>query len=824
MMAVRAAVCVTLVSSVLLTIASTLAHSQEETTDAAAVDDWYYPQEEPAERAALKIPSLLDVQEPNVVFASADDGQPIRVPVGGELDGWRVAETLAEPEPIVVIERECDRWGLILFLGKGRIVAEVRKAIGRLQKICGPKVCFPESYAKRLMESKEDILAGHVLASQEDPSYATVAQLLPPLHMDWSIDTPKDTYTFIGTPESPRKYAVGPDGSIGFRYVSHRREPLLQEVHFEPSKDLPKMAGPVAAKRGLLGGYLPTVNFGFFDTEKQFGWELCVLVGPDEPAAAFARVRRTDGQVTFHQINPQRMLKDGKAFFAALLKLHLSWKAFLERGMQLRIGDRRVMDATRAAIVRAMSSYANLHPKYGLGAYWRKSAEGFPPPTISFNTCLLDWAFCKEAEERIGYYLDHFVKPDGTLDFYGTAVSEYGQLLDLIVKCARQSGDMKWFDARRESLDRIVEHLFRLRAVGIESRPRDAVTHGLLYGSPESDTRKATDYYFSGNVWTWRGLLELGKLYVELGRQRDAPELAERGKRLLAECDVLREDILRAVDRSIVREGERPFLPPIAGHRTPFKAMWESTLSTYTNYRYWLETISAGCLSPEHERMMLDYRRTEGGELLSMTRFQQNLLDDWPYWHQARNLLAHDRVDQYLLGYFSHIAHHQTRGTFTSFELVYIDGTDSRRIYDDYCVPSQMTVPLMTRWMLAFEERDRDKLWLCRAVPRAWLTEGLSFHGALTRWGPVGLQLEPADGLRSFTARIALAAGAKPDILLRVRHPERMRIIQCDVDGGHCEEIDTNRELVRLKPTGQTVNVKLTFQPRSRSTNSKGSN
>jgi len=812
MMAMRAAVSVTVVSSVLLAIASTLAYSREETTSTTAVDDRYYPAEEPAERAALKVPSVLDIRERGVVFASADEGQPVHVSVGGEFDGWRVAETLAEPEPIAVIERECDRWGLIVFLGKGKVVAEVRKAVGRLRKICGPQVHFPESYAKRLMESKVDILAEQVLASQEDPSYATVARLLPPLHDDWSFDTPKDTYTFIGTPEASRKYAVGPDGSIGFRYVSHRRKPLLQEMHFDLRKELPKMTGPVAAKRGLLGGCLPAVNFGFFDAEKQFGCELCALVAPGESASAFARVRCTDGQVTFYQINPQRTLEDGKPFFAALLKLHLSWKAFFERGMQLKIGDRRVMDATRAAIVRAMSSYANLHPKYGLGAYWRTSAEGFPPPTISFNTCLLDWAFCKEAQERIGYYLDHFVKPDGTLDFYGTAVSEYGQLLDLAVKCVRQSGDVEWFDAHQESLDRIVEHLFRLRATGKESESRDAVTYGLLYGSPESDTRKATDYYFSGNVWTWRGLLEIGKLYIELGRQRNAPELTERGKRLLAECEVLREDILRAVDRSIVREGERPFLPPIAGHRTPFKTMWESTLSTYTNYRYWLETISAACLSPEHERMMLDYRRTQGGELLSMTRFQQNLLDDWPYWHHARNLLTHDRVDRYLLGYFSHMAHHQTRGTFTSFELVYIDGTDSRRIYDDYCVPSQMTVPLMTRWMLAFEERDRDTLWLCRAVPRPWLIEGLSFRDALTRWGPVGLRLEPADGLRSYTARITLAEGAKPEILLRVRHPERMRIVQCDVDGGHCEQIDANRELVRLRPTGQTVDVRLAFR------------
>lgn len=779
--------------------------------DTETIDDWYYPDGESAEREGLSLPLVVEVEAEGVLLAPAGGAELVRVPVGGELDGWCVAEAFPGFDPVAVIERGLDRWGVIVFLGKRGIVAEVRKAVGRLDRMDGPTRPFPADRGSELMAAKEDVLAEQVLASGRDPSYAQVASLLPPLHSDWSLDTPADTYTFIGTAEAPRKYAVAPDGTIGFRYVSHNRKPLLEQVLFEPRKMVPAMGDRVAAKRGLLGGYLPAINYGFHDPETDFGWELCAFMAPGEPASPFARIRRTDGRTTFYQLDPFKELEDGKAFFSALLRLHQHWEGFFARGMQLELGERRVLDATRAGIVRAMTSFAGLHPKYGLGAYWRESAEGFPPPTISLNTCLLDWGFAKEAQARIGYYFDHFVKPDGMLDYYGTAVSEYGQLLDLAVKCVRQTGDLAWFDAHRRTIERIVGHLLKLREDRKQSQPRDAVTYGLLYGSPEADTHKMTDYYFSGSVWAWRGLLEAGKLYVELGRRGDDVGLVEDGERLFAECTALREDILRAVDRSIVLQGDRPFLSPIAGYDKPFDAMWQDTLSTYTNYRYWLETISAGCLLPEHERMMLDYRLTQGGELLSMTRFEKELLDDWPYWHQARNLLTHDRIERYLLGYYAHQAHHQTRGTLTAFELVYIDGTDSRRIYDDYCVPSQMTVPLMTRWMLVFEEQDRDTLWLCKAVPRAWLRRGLSFSRALTRWGPIDFRLEPSQDLSEYRARIRLSAGVKPKLMLRVRHPTGMRVTECEATGAQCEAIDPDRELVCLVPAVEAIDVQLTF-------------
>jgi hypothetical protein len=534
----------------------------------------------------------------------------------------------------------------------------------------------------------------------------------------------------------------------------------------------------------------------------------------DESATVHVRVRRSDGQTAFYRLAPLEKLSDGKAFYSALVDLQQSWQQFFAGGMQLETVDRRAADACRAAICRAMCGCVGLHPKYGMGAYWGVSDQhdGFPPTTLSLCTCLLDWGFAEEAGRRLGYYLDRFVRPDGTLKYYGPAVAEYGELLDLAAAYVRRTGDGRWFDEHRPAIVRIVDYLLRLRTQSKQSQPRDAVSYGLLHGGAEADTHEQLAYYLSNSVWCWRGWSEIGNLLAKLGSERGDAALAARGRELLAESQALRDDVRRAVDRSIIPSANGDFVPPIAGFRKPFATMTQDQLASYTNYRYWLETLSARCLAPEKEQAIIAFRLTHGGELLGMTRFEDRL-DDWPYWHYATSLLAHDRRTNYLLGFCAHMAHHQTPGTFTAYEQVPIRGQPSRSETADYCVPAQLTIPLMTRWMLAREEHDADVLWLCQAVPRAWLASRLSFRKAMTRWGPFDVELKPQDDLRRITACIVLPAQSKPTLVLRVAHPKRMQIADCQVQGARCDKVDGALELIRLKPEGATTIVTLMFRP-----------
>ncbi|NQT14309.1 MAG: hypothetical protein HQ582_16250, partial [Planctomycetes bacterium] len=97
--------------------------------------------------------------------------------------------------------------------------------------------------------------------------------------------------------------------------------------------------------------------------------------------------------------------------------------------------------------------------------------------------------------------------------------------------------------------------------------------------------------------------------------------------------------------------------------------------------------------------------------------------------------------------------------------------------------------------------------------PRQWRAGKLSVREASTRWGPVDLDLQPSPDLRRITARITLESPAQPTIMLRVRHPQRLRITSCKVTGGTCDEVDAERELVRLRPRAKTAIVDLDFHP-----------
>ena len=758
------------------------------------MDDWYYPAEEPAERAALKIPRVVRVAEGKAVLADGDGpGRPVAV--DESLGGWRVMAVLPGAEPAAVLERELDRWGLLVYAGPKGMVAEVRKSVGRLEKMARPRLRFPVNYFDQLLAAKEDVLGRKVLAGGREAAYADLAGCLAPL----------ETYTFLGTPSSAGKFIVYADGALGTDLNRTRNRPV-EGLVFDPSRLLPKLQ-PTAVKRGLLGGFLPAIDYGFFDPVEKQGYEICALAEPGSPGA-LVRLRQTDGPTRYWRTPPLAPISAAE-FYAGLLKLHQHWDRFFSAGMQLEIADRRALDVARGCIARALSGLPGDHPKYGMGNYWGKPEhhDGFPPTTLSLGACLLDWGQAEEAKRRLGYYLEHFVKPDGTVLYYGPALAEYGELLDLAVACAERTSDRAWLAQHRAAIERMADHLLRLLAAA-RRQPADALTFGLVRGSAEADTHTDQQYYFSGNVWCWRGLEELSRLYAELGRSTGDAKMAALSDRWRQQCDRLRGDIARSVARSVI--AAQGFVPPIAGQEKAFERMTESTLASYTNYRYWLETLSARCLDPADERRILDYRLSHGGELLATTRFS-NVLDDWPYSHHAQGVLAHDRVDRYLLGYWAHVAHHQTQGTFTAFEAVPIRGWRQRDYATDYCVPSELTAPLMTRWMLAWEDRSANELWLGRAVPRAWVRGGLAFSGALTRWGPVGLRLTPAADGRQIAAQVTLAPGARPAIVLRVRHPDRWRLVACRAVGGQCTQLDAASESVRLRPEADRLTVTLEY-------------
>ena len=764
------------------------------------IGDWHYPLSEAEDRAALRIPVVVSISDRSVELQDGENGPIKTAERDREAFGWRVAEILTDPQPLAVLEREFAEWGLMLYIGTRGVAAEVRKAVGRLDQIAEPHVRLPKDYYEQLAAAREDVLGAKVLADAGDPSYDKVVGFLPACH----------AYTFVGTPQSERKYIVGPDGRVGEFPAQWGKDKDYVQVFFDPCKTLGEIE-PTVAKRGLLGGSLPAVNMGFYDAESKRGWEQCVFAVDNQGTKVFMRLRELTGKTAYWQLDPLEELPDGKAFYAALLALRKAWDGRFAQAMRIEAADRRVVDASRAGITIALTGCVGLQPKYGMGGYWGGQHDTFPPTTLSLVEALVDWGLHDQARARLGHYLDKFIKPDGSIDYYGPAVSEYGQFLALTAKCVRHTGDLDWLDEHRGSVDRLCAWVLREREASKKKHAPGSAPHGLIFGSPEADTRKETNYYFSGDCWCWRGLLEIGNLFLHVGRQRDDQDMVRQGISLLSECEAYQADILRAAAESALDKEDPRFLPPIVGQEQAFKTMTQDRLASYTNYRYWLEALSAQCLGETYDRMMIDYRVARGGELLGMTRFGDHL-DDWPFWHYAYAILGYDRVREYLLGFYGHMAHHQTRGTFTAYEQVPIRGYRSRGYYADYCVPSQLTIALMTRWMLAYEERDRDVLWLCRAVPREWVASGFAFSGASTRWGKVGVRVSPSEDLRAVEAEISFARDLPPMVKLRIRHPRQARLDECRVEGGRRQPTDAEQEFIRLKPQQRVVRVRMSFE------------
>lgn len=712
--------------------------------------DEYYPSEEAAERNSIVWPRLVELHAGGAVLEWPDKSSKV-LGVGDRYRELELVAVVPQAAPMAVLERDFSYWGILAYIGTKGPVAAMRKPVGKLDNQPNARA-FPPQYFDRILKAQEDVLGEEILAHGDDPAYEAVADLLPSLQ----------TYTFLGTTTSGQKIIVWPDGQLGLG-VHHRR---LEQVLFDPAAILRKSTGTVAAtKQGLIGQYLPVIDYAFFDASVHSGWEEIAFAIGGEKLATYVCLRAGDGKRVYWRLPGQDPVEDGAAFYRALLSVQQKWEQFLAKGIQLDVPDPRVSDSSKAALVRALISEVGNYPKYGVGVYSAREHDTFPPTTILLNLCLLDWGFTEEVKARLSYYLSHFVKPDGTFDYYGPAISEYGQLLTVAARYVRITGDTAWLREYLPPLRRILDSLLAQIDASWRHYPADSPYYGLLWGSAEADTRKDQRFYFSGDVWCWRGLEEMGRLLNEAGQGSSGAALKQLGKNLLGEDGKFRENVLAALRQEFQNSAPSPFLPPIVGMKKPFGSMTEDEFASYTNYRYWPEMLSAGMLPPEMRDAIIKYRTSHGGEVAGTTRLE-DVMDDWPYAHYAWGLLEADQVKHYLLGFYGHLAYHQMPGTFTAYESVAIRGDSKRDYASDYCVPAQLVVPQLLRWMIAWEPWDKPELWLARAVPTTWYGRGFTASRIPTRWGRVSLRVAPAG--KGLVAQVEMES-PHPDLKVNLR-------------------------------------------------------
>ena len=324
------------------------------------------------------------------------------------------------------------------------------------------------------------------------------------------------------------------------------------------------------------------------------------------------------------------------------------------------------------------------HPKYGVKAYGQSKHDGFPPIIIAAVDALSAWGMNERARQLFRYWLLNFVNNDGTVRYYGTSISEYGELLHTAALLRERAGAEGWWNDCFGAIDRLAGHLLRLHS---EAQEND----GLIAGSPEADERQKVAKYFHNNAWASKGLsrwadtcrIYNGSPAIPVSQMQDAAKK-------------LAEDTIAAIERTWPSDPESWWLSPRVEPLEEPQYLTQTRDASYTNYRYWLELLSSGLLPEDMANRLIEARLRAGGQFCGMTRFSSHL-DDWPLTSYLYALWSLGRRDDFLLSLYGHVAYHQAEGHLAAYEQVSFPPGQEKA---PYCLPCQLVAARAARLLV----------------------------------------------------------------------------------------------------------------------------
>ncbi len=178
-----------------------------------------------------------------------------------------------------------------------------------------------------------------------------------------------------------------------------------------------------------------------------------------------------------------------------------------------------------------------------------------------------------------------------------------------------------------------------------------------------------------------------------------------------------------------------------------------------------------------------------------------------PYYTRNCEVYAlRDDVKPFVRSYFNTLAAMLNPEVLTFWEHFHHSGAWDKTHETGYFLHQ-------TRTMLVTERGDQ--LWLAPFITSNWLKDGqtLSVSNAPTRFGPVSYQIESHLAEGYIRATIHPPTRQAPSrIVLRLRNPEGGPIRLVRVNGKQHRDFDKDGGLVRLKPTGQTLNLEVLYR------------
>jgi hypothetical protein len=741
-------------------------------------------------------------------------GKETRIETGQSVGQWTLMAVVrgALGGRLAVFEDYSQTNGRMLFVDTKGVKLDLPKSSEPTR--ADPKGLYRGHSLEEVFQSERDLLGEEILAKPGDPDYAEVAACVAPISKMY-------TCTFVGTHDCLEKVGVFFGGST----------PNFDPVAYLPA--IQKIRDEGRVLDGLVGGWLPALRFVY--PEKPGDWSELVIYAPMRVENSNQRVQPVWYRLSRIEANtlrwvryfdsyhpfPPRLDAKPEAFYEELVAMRAGWDRALAQGMEIDIPDRHLADLARHSLVRDMMTRVGAFPKYGVfdRGYGGSEHDGFPDTFNADTAAMLAWGLFDSARQYIDNYFTYFVRDDGSILYRGPETGQFGRMLTVVAQYANYSGDTELLLRHRRRLDAVAKLLLALRAKALRS-PADDPAYGMIAGWSEADACLDPDPprymqpYLSNSTEAARGFEELGAVWEKVGGKKHQPELSQWGQELRQQSRALTTDLQQAIARSMLTNTQPPCLPAIAGVKEPFHiAVARDKLDPqFRSYRAYVEMLHSGNLTRAQVETIVNYRAAHHDIILGIPTVYGYGTHEWggflSYGH-AYGLLQHDFVREYLLTLYSLMAHQYTRGTWTAPETRLVD---PKRFAAPYCTPAQMVAPLLTRWMLVFEEPASDTLWLAKGTPRAWLEDGQTIAAtrAPTAWGRLNFSVHSHLQAGKVEAAVELpSAPPAARVKLRLRVPAGHRIRSVTVNGKPWEQFDAGEETVTV-PLGGEGRVALT--------------
>jgi hypothetical protein len=769
----------------------------------------------PGEKQALsESPRVTRIAQNTVAAQHGAATKTVRV--GDSISGWQLVAISPglNGTSTAVFEKHVTHQGAIVYVTEGGEIGRIPKRVGDLSKIRprpldtphGVKLERPARYVPG-----PDVCGDYILNSSEDPCYENVAALGAEL-IGWSLVANEE---------------AGPEKSLWLEADGKSREfpttrqslwaPDLTGRLFDPRRFLPSEYlyeyVPGYSKRTLLGGYLPAADIGVWNPNFRVGYEVMALLPPGVDAKPLARIRalRPPGEKgtlipprDSHANAPEPEFIEQywngsrEDFFSALIALWNKWRDFFEDRMQVDIPDEWLLDAARAGIVLARTSYRGLEPTYqiGEGAYTKipeRSHALFPVAHYEFVWAHQLWNLAEEAEPYFEHYLEHYVLSDGNF-VYNTqdqveAPLNAGVFLENSARAYDYTHNREALERRLKVLERMIDNVVRRYRWTKANFPESDPRHGLIWGSPEADKGDPANdfpeshpYYYQNAAWLWRGLCEHARCLKRAAEDQQVEALRRKSDEIASLAGQMRKDIERSLAKTL---GERNRKMKEAGITpfAPFDTSRQPTeLSSYENHRYMMDWWTSDWGDPTLDAGHFRHRELAGQQIMGM-----NIDGDYP---RTSNFMEHGtlagRIRQedyrhFLLALYGNLCYAMDSGSRYAPEDALLPGNfpgEGSPYAWSAVVNSELQPTVALRWMLCYEEHDKDIVHLQKAAPKHWFAVGekIRVENCPTRFGPLSWTTESAaDKGRRPQWRVAImwAGDFAATLVVHIHAPDR---------------------------------------------------